>query len=199
MRLSRSAGARRVGAERPRKRLLRRTATERLAPLLPPQRPPANRPAEMEDQMETHDAPLANVITLGARDLPALRDFYRRLGWPLIMDGDEYSAFELRGAVLALFPVDKLAADGREQPQHDRRGIHMTIGIIVDDRDVVDDLVKRVRAAGGRVTKEPVDAEFFIGRSAYFADPEGNFWEIAWAPPDNPIVASARRAARLNQ
>jgi hypothetical protein len=33
------------------------------------------------------------------------------------------------------------------------------------------------------------------GRDAYFADPEGNYWEIAWAPPDNPVVAAARRAA----
>jgi hypothetical protein len=31
-------------------------------------------------------APLANVITLGVRDLPLLRDFYRRLGWPQIVD-----------------------------------------------------------------------------------------------------------------
>jgi hypothetical protein len=29
--------------------------------------------------------PLANLITLGTRDLPALRNFYRTLGWPQIM------------------------------------------------------------------------------------------------------------------
>ena len=147
--------------------------------------------------MEPWSAPLANVITLGAHDLAALRDFYQRLGWPLVMDGDDYAAFELRGAVLALFPVDKLAADGREQPQHGQRGIRFTIGIMVDRPDQVDELADRVRAAGGRVTKEPVDAEFFVGRSAYVADPEDNFWEIAWAPRDNPVVAAARRAAGL--
>jgi uncharacterized protein len=68
---------------------------------------------------------------------------------------------------------------------------------MVDSPQEVDRLVDTVREAGGRVTKEPVDAEFFEGRSAYVADPEGNFWEIAWAPPDNDIVAAARRAARL--
>jgi hypothetical protein len=45
------------------------------------------------------------------------------------------------------------------------------------------------------VTKEPTDAEFFQGRDAYFADPEGNYWEIAWAPDTDPVVAAARRAA----
>ena len=61
-------------------------------------------------------------------------------------------------------------------------GIRFTIGIMVDHRDEVDRLAEVVRESGGRLTKEPVDAEFFEGRSAYFADPEDNYWEIAWAP-----------------
>jgi hypothetical protein len=47
------------------------------------------------------------------------------------------------------------------------------------------------------VTKEPTDAEFFEGRDAYFADPEGNYWEVAWAARDNPVTAAARRAAGI--
>ena len=57
-------------------------------------------------------------------------------------------------------------------------------------------MARLVQRSGGRVAKEPVDAELFEGRSAYVADPEGNYWEIAWAPPENPIVTAARRAAR---
>lgn len=68
---------------------------------------------------------------------------------------------------------------------------------MVDGSNEVDALTEVVRRAGGRVTKEPVDAEFFTGRSAYVADPEGNYWEVAWAPPDNAIAAAARRATRL--
>jgi hypothetical protein len=42
----------------------------------------------------------------------------------------------------------------------------------------------------------PVDAEFFTGRSAYLCDPEGNYFEIAWADaPTNPVVIATRRAA----
>jgi predicted lactoylglutathione lyase len=53
-------------------------------------------------------------------------------------------------------------------------------------------------AAGARVTKEPLDAEFFTGRSAYLRDPEENYFEIVWAEmPDNPVVIAARRAAGL--
>ena len=35
------------------------------------------------------------------------------------------------------------------------------------------------------------------GRDAYFADPEGNYWEVAWAAEDNPVTAAARRAAGI--
>ena len=146
--------------------------------------------------MARNDAPLANVITLGAHDLRTLRDFYLRLGWPQAIDQDDYAAFELDGAVLALFPVDKLAADGRSQAERGLGGIRFTLGVIVDRPDDVDALTRLVQESGGQVTKEPVDAEYFEGRSAYVADPEGNYWEIAWAPPENPIVAAARRAAR---
>src|SRR5919199_2825578 len=142
--------------------------------------------------MSNSPSPLANVITLGTRDVPQLRAFYARLGWPLVVDDGDFAAFELRGAVLALFSLDKLAADGREAVEHSHGGIRFTIGIMVDHRDEVDRLAEVVRESGGRLTKEPVDAELFEGRSAYFADPEDNYWEIAWAPPDNAIVAAAR-------
>ena len=145
--------------------------------------------------MPDHAVPLANVFTLGVRDLPTLQGFYRRLGWPQVVDDDDFAAFELGGAVLALFPVEKLAADGRGAAEPGRGGVRFTIGVMVDRAEEVDEVAEAMRRAGGRVAKEPVDAEFFVGRSAYVADPEGNYWEIAWAPPENAIIAAARRAA----
>jgi predicted lactoylglutathione lyase len=139
--------------------------------------------------------PLADVmITLGARDLPRLRNFYRKLGWPLIIDDGEFAAFELRGVVLALFPIAQLARDGNTEQDLGSAGIRFTIGIMVDTPDEVDQLTEQMRNAGARVTKEPVDAEFFTGRSAYLCDPEGNYFEITWAEPTNPITS--RRVIR---
>jgi hypothetical protein len=71
--------------------------------------------------------PLANLITLGARDFGALRDFYRRVGWPQVMDDGEFAVFELRGIVLALFPLTKLAHDGNAEPEPSTGGIRFTI------------------------------------------------------------------------
>jgi predicted lactoylglutathione lyase len=136
----------------------------------------------------------ASYITLGVRDFSAMREFYRRLGWPLAFAEEDFVAFQLRGAVLALFPVDKLAADGNTAPAATQPGLRFAIGVLVDRPEQVDQAIQVVRQAGGQITKEPIDAEFFEGRSAYFADPEGNYWEVAWAPPTNQIVAASRNA-----
>jgi predicted lactoylglutathione lyase len=140
---------------------------------------------------------LANVITLGAVDFVRLRGFYQALKWPQVVDDEDFAAFELRGAVLALFAATRLAADGRADPDLAHPGLRFTIAVMAPSRDDLDQLVDKMRAAGAVVTKEPTDAEFFEGRSAYVADPEGNFWEIAWAPDDNAIVAAAKRAAGI--
>ena len=72
--------------------------------------------------MARDTAPLANVITPGAHNLQMLPDFYLRLGWPQVVDQDDLAAFDLHNAVLALFAVDKLAADGRAEPERGRGG-----------------------------------------------------------------------------
>jgi uncharacterized protein len=143
-------------------------------------------------------SPLANTITLGVRDFGRQRRFYAELGWPLVFQSDDFAAFELRGAVLALFPVEKLAADSGAPPESGQGGIRSCVIITVGTPQEVDRLVEQAVRAGARITKAPVDAEFFEGRDAYFADPEDNFWEVAWAAPGNPVVVAARRAAGLD-
>jgi predicted lactoylglutathione lyase len=144
--------------------------------------------------MAEQQPPLANVIMLGVRDMPAQREFYRRLGWRQL-DSAVFTAFQLRGALLTLFPVDRLAAESNMPPESSSGGIRCRVAIITERPEDVDEMADRVRAAGGTVTRAPADAEFFEGRSAYFTDPEGHCWEVAWTPPDNFIVAAARRAA----
>ena len=76
--------------------------------------------------------PLANVITLGVSDLEAEARFYRDLGWPQVVEFADFAAFELRGAVLALFPIDRLAVDARSEPRPTHAGIGLSLGIMAD-------------------------------------------------------------------
>jgi len=133
------------------------------------------------------------VVTIGARDIASLREFYARLGWEQVIELDDLATFQLRGALLCLFPLDQLADDGRVEPASPHAGIAASLAINVDRRDEVDEALEGARTAGARVTKEPVDAEWG-GRTAYFADPEDNYWEIAWVPPDSSMAAAIARA-----
>jgi predicted lactoylglutathione lyase len=144
-----------------------------------------------------NNLPLANIVTLGVRDFATQRSFYQRLGWPMVFDSDEFAVFELRGLLLALFPVEQLAKDAQVAPCVSQGGILFSIIVNAEKLEDVDAMVRAFQDAGGKVSKEPTDAEFFDGRSAYVADPEGNYWEIAWAAPGNAVVEAARRAAGL--
>ncbi|MEX2245481.1 MAG: VOC family protein [Dehalococcoidia bacterium] len=123
------------------------------------------------------------VATLGAHDLPKLRAFYRGLGWrEKASSTDGFASFFTGGAILALFPFEQLAADGRLPPSDVAtrfRGV--TLAINVETAEQVDATIEALRASGATITKEP-QPEVWGGRSAYFTDPEGNLWEVVWAP-----------------
>jgi predicted lactoylglutathione lyase len=139
--------------------------------------------------------PLANIITLGVHDLARERGFYRRLGWPIVFDSHDFVVFEVRGALLGLFGLDQLARDAHTQAAPPSPGIRTAVIISLERAAQVDELVVYARASGATLTKEPSDAEFFDGRDAYFADPEGSYWEIAWSERSNRVLAAGRRAA----
>ena len=122
-----------------------------------------------------------NLVTLGVRDPARMRAFFRALGWPEWATAtDGYTAYETGGAVLALFPRASLAADSQAGGElGEWSGV--TLAINVADPALVDTSIEAARAAGAEIVKEPFDAEWG-GRSAYFADPEGNRFEVAWMP-----------------
>lgn len=126
--------------------------------------------------------PRLNILTLGVRDLPKVRAFYDALGWESFSEGDEFTRFQTGGATLALFSLDLLAEEANMQPpKSTERFSGFTCAVLVEEDVMVDAAIETVREAGGRVLAEPVAREWG-GRSGYFADPEGNVWELAWMP-----------------
>jgi hypothetical protein len=123
------------------------------------------------------------VVTLGARDMPALRAFFDRMGWQA-RDGssDQFTTYQVGSAVLALYPLELLgaeAAPGEPAPASDWNGV--TLGLNVESATAVDETFRRAVDAGARAVAGPVRREWG-GYSGYIADPEGNRWEITWAP-----------------
>lgn len=126
-----------------------------------------------------------NVVTLGVRDLRLVCAFYESLGWKTAYPPTEVHAhFELGGGHLALYPLDLLAEEANLPPSGAGNEQHFrgfTLAVAVESEGAVDLTMDAVKEAGGTVLAEPVDREWG-GRSGYFADPEGNVWEVVWLP-----------------
>jgi uncharacterized protein len=122
------------------------------------------------------------AVTLGARDMSVLRRFYRGLGWEELPSSDDgWAGFLLGGVLLTLYPADQLAAEAAGGVPAPAGWSGITLICNVDHRDQVDSAFAAAVAAGATAVEEPMDRSWG-GRSAYVADPEGNRWEIAWAP-----------------
>jgi predicted enzyme related to lactoylglutathione lyase len=122
-----------------------------------------------------------NFLTIGANNLQELKRFYiEKFGWTTMKDDDGIVFFKLNGIILALFPVDELAADaGIEQ---DGKGFkRITISINYRSKEEVDLVFERLQQNGVDILKSPSKV-FWGGYSGYIADIEKNIWEIAYNP-----------------
>jgi len=124
-----------------------------------------------------------SLLTIGAFNLPVLRAFYKSLGWEETeISSDQYAVFKTAGVLLSLFPIAELAKDAGIEFTNAAESFHgVTFAINVAQQEQVDTTIETIRNAGARILREPSDA-FWGGRTAYFADPENNLWEVAWNP-----------------
>lgn len=126
--------------------------------------------------------PRLNIVTLGVSNLQKSKEFYRKaLGWePAPGSSESIIFFHQGGIIVGLYPFDKLAEDAgvpTEKPSFPG----VTLAINRESKEEVDELFARVIKSGATILIKPRDT-FWGGYDAYFADPDGYAWEIAWAP-----------------
>lgn len=122
-----------------------------------------------------------NVITLGVSDTKRAKRFYEQLGWkPSAASQGDITFFQAGGIVLALYPREALAEDAKVKGRGEGfRGF--TLAQNVARKEQVAEALETAKAAGGKILK-PAQDVFWGGHSGYFADPDGNLWEVAWNP-----------------
>ncbi|WP_299028964.1 VOC family protein [uncultured Sulfitobacter sp.] len=121
-----------------------------------------------------------SLITLGVRDMAGVAAFYEALGWQRVETQDGVIAFDLLGQTLGLYPLEKLAEDIGIAVEDMGRG-GTTFSYNVRDKGEVAPLLAQAEAAGGRILRAASDV-FWGGHIGYFADPEGNIWEVSHNP-----------------
>jgi uncharacterized protein len=123
-----------------------------------------------------------SIVTLGARNMDALRSFYRSLGWPELPIGDNsWTGFLLGGVLLGLFPMSDLTAEAAPDSPAPTGWSGVTLACTVGAQNEVDSVFEAAVAAGATPVAAASDRSWG-GRSAFIADPEGNRWEITWSP-----------------
>lgn len=127
--------------------------------------------------------PKISLITLAVRDFPRMLTFYRDgLGFPThnFQEGEDFCMFSLEGSWLALFPREASAEDAGVSPE----GSGFS-GVVLShntpSRTEVDSVFSHALSVGAQGIKAPQEV-FWGGYSGYFADPEGNLWEVAHNP-----------------
>lgn len=125
-------------------------------------------------------------ICLGVRNMERAVKFYRDgLGYKTdcMEDNPPVVFFDTPGTKFELYPLDLLAEDiSAENPPKPGQGFGgVTLAYNVESKEDVDAVVDLVRRAGGTIVKEPQEV-FWGGYHAYFADPDGYYWEVAWGP-----------------
>ncbi len=130
--------------------------------------------------------PRVSIITIAVDDLGRMAAFYEAMGLNRhagITEGVAF--FQMGGAILGLF--------GRKDAEQDAgiafgKGVSRVYLAYNTRSDAeVDAVLAEARAAGGTIVK-PAGRAFWGGWYGYFADPEGNLWEVAHNP-DFPIDA----------
>ncbi|PKB14356.1 hypothetical protein B0I00_1943 [Novosphingobium kunmingense] len=119
-----------------------------------------------------------------ASDVAALRRFYvGRLGWSTWGPEMPGSLMVRAGtAVIVFLNRDYLAAESGIDLSATPRAIN---AIFVEEKADVDAQIAGALSAGATLTSPIRDRDGGL-YSGYFADPEGNGWEIVWSPVMRP-------------
>ncbi len=121
-----------------------------------------------------------SMIMTGATDLAKLRAFYEDgLGWKPWMPASSGSLMYKVGQSVLVFLNGAYLGQERGEPL--TVGSKTSLAVFVESKAAVDEMYKNALAHGATQTSGVRDRDGGL-YTGYFADPEGNSWEVVWSP-----------------
>ncbi|MFO1187882.1 MAG: VOC family protein [Alphaproteobacteria bacterium] len=119
-----------------------------------------------------------SLVGLMVGDMTRARHFYEQgLGFMPAHAMDDICFYRMNGFVLGL---STKSAWEQEELQGPRPGPG-ALSICCRTKDEVEMVLTRAPKVGGKLLK-PAHDTYWGGYSGYFADPDGNYWEVAFNP-----------------
>ncbi|MCU0465209.1 MAG: VOC family protein [Anaerolineae bacterium] len=126
-----------------------------------------------------------NAVVLFVEDLDRAMRFYRdTLGLEIVFSDDVSIALRLAGQDFAIVHVSAGVKMLNEEVLSQLTGVSRRV-MLCADVDNVDEVFATFSERGVAFIKPPI-SQHWGWRTAYFADPEGNIWELRQAIPPQP-------------
>ena len=124
--------------------------------------------------------PRISIVTIGVADMARMRRFYTDLGFVASESPESVTFFQAGGMILSLYGRAALAEDAHVTDS--KAGFSgVSLAHNVRSEADVDAVLAHAVTCGAKLLK-PGQKVFWGGYSGYFADPEGNLWEVAHNP-----------------
>lgn len=123
-------------------------------------------------------------VNLPVADLPRTQAFFGQLGFTFNahFTNDEAACMVIGENIYAMLITPDRFRDFTNKPVSDaRQGTEVLLALSCDNRDQVDDIVRKAVAAGGTAPRPPQDHGFMYSHS--FDDPDGHIWEVFHMDP----------------
>jgi len=121
-----------------------------------------------------------SMIMTGAQDIEKLRAFYEQgLGWTPWAPPQPTSVMYKVGHSVLVFLDGGYLAQERGEPL--TQGSKTSLAVFVESKAKVDEIYAKALASGASQTSGVRDRDGGL-YTGYFADPEGNSWEVVWSP-----------------
>ena len=126
-------------------------------------------------------SPHISLVTLCVTDIAKATSFYERLGFVKSSASQESVSFFRAGAVvLGLWSHDAQIEDANAGDLWTGNG-GIVVAMNCASEAEVDAMLVKAEGAGATILK-PAEKVFWGGYNGYFADADGNVWEVAYNP-----------------